>query len=208
VKRLSHVRAVNTNHRARSASIVAAIALVLAAAPVSAATYTVRMPGYDFSPATRTIARGDSVKWKNNGFDDHDVYALQPAAYFSSGAMGGMDPGDTYTKAFRSAGTYPYTCRVHTSDGMRGKVRVPMRAVRSGGDFHLTLASATAESGYRHDVWVDRPGTSGWQHWTYTSSATATYHPTAGGTYKFKSRLQRISNGQTSRFSPVVSVTN
>jgi plastocyanin len=188
---------------------IALVAVAIAAAPVAGATYTVRMDNsYDFDPRTRTIARGDTVKWKNvSSFQDHDVRATAPNGYFASPqGEGGLDPGESYSFAFRSAGTYPYVCLEHAADGMTGKVKVPMRATRDGNRFKLTVASADVSSSYRHQIYVDRPGSSGWTLIARTTNNIAFYTPQASGTYKFKSRLERLSGG-TSKFSPVVSIT-
>lgn len=205
------VRPVRPARAVGTAVAVALLALTLAAGPVAAATTTVTMDnGNDFSPSSVSINRGDTVLWKNNGYVGHDVYGTRPSAYFKSGPPGGMGNGDTYSKTFKSAGSFPYVCRVHS--GMEGRVVVPMGASRivDGGvvKFKLTLASEalSSSSSFRHVVWVDPPG-GGWQIYKTTTKAKVTYSPSASGTYYFKSEVKRLSNGSTSDWSPVKSLT-
>jgi plastocyanin len=194
---------------------VASLAVVVATAPVGAATVTVRMDdGRDFHPATRTIGRGDTVKWKNNAsFEDHDVFGTQPSKYFKSGKEGGMEPGDAYSKAFKSAGSFPYLCRTHSADGMTGRIIVPMGAKEvDGGDrFKLTVASADlpSSSAFRHVIQVDTPGgSSTFVDWKTTRMSTAFYTPSAGGTYRFRALVERTSNGTRSDPTPIKSLSH
>ncbi len=191
----------------------AVLCLALAAGPVAAATRNVTMTDSQssFFPTSISIARGDSVRWKNNaGFTDHDVFSTGPSKYFKSGPAGGMEPGDRYTRAFPSAGTFGYLCRVHA--GMDGTVTVPMsvRRVTDGGSvkFKLTVASASLSSGspFRHVVYVDTPSGS-WQVFKTTTKARLTYVPATSGTYHFRTAVTRTSNGSDSQLSPTVSIT-
>lgn len=195
--------------RTGPAIAVAVLALVVAMAPASAATVTVLMDNsYDFDPPTRTIDYGDKVKWKNNSsFEGHDVQGTAPSDYFSSGEPGEMGPGDTYSKLFRAAGSYPFTCEVHPGMDGRIKVRMGARKIDGGSGFRLTMASAQS-SGYQHVLWVDRPGPTGWAVLRTTTSATYDFTPTASGQYKFKSQLRRVSDDESSGFSPVVKLTH
>jgi plastocyanin len=194
-----------------TALAVALLALALAAGHVAASTTTVTMDnGDDFSPSYVSIARGDTVLWKNNGYVGHDVYGTRPSAYFKSGPPGAMGNGDTYSKTFKSAGSFPYVCRVHS--GMEGRVVVSMGATRSVVDgvvkFKLTVASEalSSSSAFRHVVWVDPPG-GDWQIYKTTTKAKVTYTPSDAGTYYFRSAVKRLSNGSTSDWSPVKSLT-
>jgi plastocyanin len=194
---------------------VALLAVVVAAAPVGAATVTVRMDdGRDFHPSVRSIGRGDTVRWKNNAsFEDHDVFGTQPSKYFKSGKEGGMDPGDAYSKAFKSAGSFPYLCRIHSDDGMTGRIIVPMAAKEvDGGDrFKLTVASADlpSSSSFRHVIQVDTPGgSSTFVDWRTTRMSTAIYTPGPGGTYRFRALVERTSNGTRSDPSPIKTLTH
>lgn len=194
------------------ATVAAVLCLAMVAGPVAAATRNVTMnDGQAFSPSYVSISRGDSARWKNNAtFEEHDVFSTGPAKYFKSGPAGGMGPGDRYSKTFPSAGSFAYLCRVHA--GMDGTVIVPMSARRITAEgtvkFKLTVASAALSTGspYRHVVWVDTPN-GGWQILKTTTKSNLTYIPSASGTYYFRSEVTRLSDGSSSGFSPVSSVT-
>jgi plastocyanin len=99
-----------------------ALALLLAVVvggPASAATANVSEVDFDFVPATTTINVGDTVVWTNNGDSPHTSTS-------DSGAWdsGSMDPGQTFSQTFNSAGTFPYHCNFHQSLGMVGTIVV------------------------------------------------------------------------------------
>ena len=77
-------------------------------------TATVRALDDVFRPRTVTIARGSSVRWTNRG--DH-VHTTTGASWSAT-----LSPGESFTKRFRRAGTYRYSCTLHV--GMTGRVVV------------------------------------------------------------------------------------
>jgi LPXTG-motif cell wall-anchored protein len=70
-----------------------------------------------FSPATVTIGVGETVTWTNNGANIHTA----TGSGFDSGFM---DPGDSFSFTFNSAGTFDYICEIHVALGMTGTVVV------------------------------------------------------------------------------------
>lgn len=70
-----------------------------------------------FSPATETISVGQSVTWTNNGNNTHTT----TGGAWDSGIM---NPGDTFSYTFNSAGTFDYQCDIHVAQGMVGTVIV------------------------------------------------------------------------------------
>jgi plastocyanin len=81
---------------------VAALALVLAA-PAATATATVQITNRGFSPASVTINQDDSVTWRNTDTRNHQVVAN--GGQFASPIL---RPGRSYTRTFRSGGTFRY----------------------------------------------------------------------------------------------------
>jgi plastocyanin len=84
--------------------------LVLAAAsPIATSsastpnTVTVKITSKGFSPATVTVQNGDIVTWTNSDSASHQVVADDGS--FKSDAL---KPGDTFSYAFSSAGTFAY----------------------------------------------------------------------------------------------------
>jgi plastocyanin len=99
---------------------VAAAALVVTGAsqPASTAvTKNVKITATAFSPATVTIATGDSVKWTNKDTKTHQVVSNTGA--FASPIIG---VNHTYTHTFNTAGTYKYHDALHPA--LTGKVVV------------------------------------------------------------------------------------
>jgi len=89
-------------------------------------TGTITVQSNSFSPASVTIAVGDSVTWRwADG--SHSVTqgttpdaSQDPARLFDSGVRS----SGTFGHRFTSAGTVPYFCRVHFYMGMNGTITV------------------------------------------------------------------------------------
>ena len=81
-----------------------------AAAPAAASTKSVEMMGYKFSPATLTIAVGDTVTWTNHDTAPHNIVVTDGPEKFTSPSL---QTGQTYSHTFTQAGTYSYYCSIH-----------------------------------------------------------------------------------------------
>ncbi|MDT7803421.1 MAG: hypothetical protein QOI78_6854, partial [Actinomycetota bacterium] len=81
-----------------------------AAAPAAASTKSVEMMGYKFSPATLTIAVGDTVTWTNHDTAPHNVVVTDGPERFTSPTL---QTGGTFSHTFTQAGTYSYYCAIH-----------------------------------------------------------------------------------------------
>lgn len=88
-------------------------------APFSTATplpgNQVSVVDFSYMPGIVRINAGQSVFWRNDGTEQHDV----TGADWHSGPL---DPGYTYRLTFGLAGTYPYRCTIHLD--MTGSVLV------------------------------------------------------------------------------------
>jgi plastocyanin len=93
-----------------------AIAALCVASPSLAAESTIGVVNYDFTPATETIAVGDTVTWSFND-DGHSATSLpgQPDSWDSDT----KSKGATFQKTFTKPGRYQYLCTPHESF-MRG----------------------------------------------------------------------------------------
>lgn len=102
---------------------LAALALLVvgltssASAAPNAATQSVAVANFAFSPVTVTINIGDSVRWTNSDAATHT--ATSNTGAFSSTLA---PSGGTFTFPFTSAGTFAYHCAIHPS--MTGSVIV------------------------------------------------------------------------------------
>ncbi len=107
----------------------------------TAKTIDVSMTGNKFVNATIVIYEGDTVKWTHNDAGTtppraHNVHADDNS--FNSSPMCGNTPpnlpttannicmssGQTFSKAFTTAGNFTYKCDIHAGSGMTGTVVV------------------------------------------------------------------------------------
>jgi plastocyanin len=191
----------------RRAFVVVAAALVmgLAALPANAAT-DVSIQNYLFSPTPVTIAQGGAVQWTNDATSTtHTSTGDAPLALWTTGSLAS---GASGSFTFQAAGIYPYHCMIHPS--MHGKIRVPILISPSSGTtattFTITLAAAS-QTGYTFDV-QKKHDAGRWKLWkTGVSTLTVTFNPRGTGSFRFRSRLHKTSNGATSGWSPGMMIT-
>ncbi len=152
-----------------------------------------------FSPSVVKINLDTSVTWVNPNNMTHT--ATSNDGFFDTGSI---TQNDEDSIEFEAAGTYRYHCEFHAS--MDGTVKVKM--AKSGNPvagWILRWASAGADAGYEYDVQVDKPGDDGFVNFrNNTSRRTATFNPSRNGTYKF--RVRTLDGGQSTGYSPVVTV--
>src|SRR5512147_2646424 len=86
---------------------VTAAAVLLPPSQARAATLSVAVEDFDFSPSSRTINVGDEVRWNFSG-SSHSVTSRDGT--FDSGVEGA---GGSFEFTFTKAGTYAYFCVVH-----------------------------------------------------------------------------------------------
>jgi plastocyanin len=85
------------------------------ASPVS--TTSVELPkSYKFVPAAIRVDVGATVTWTNHDDFTHNVTVASEAPRI-------MKPGESATRTFATAGTFPYHCTLHPRD-MNGVVTV------------------------------------------------------------------------------------
>ena len=121
---MPHHNARSLNRRLISGIVAAATVLLVGSGVALAATRTVSIADFAFSPRTLTINAGDRVTWTNSDAVGHTATA-------NSGAFdtGNIDQGESATVRFTQAGTYRYICTPHQT--MTGTIRV--RAASGGG---------------------------------------------------------------------------
>jgi plastocyanin len=126
-------------------SIALGAMLVVGAGVALAATRSVEIADFAFSPASITINVGDRVTWTNSDAVDHTATASNGS--FDTGNIG---QGESASVRFTQAGTYRYICTPHPS--MTGTIRV--RAASGGGgpttpptDVHVPGVTS-ADEGY------------------------------------------------------------
>ncbi len=123
---------------------VAGVALALSSAvAVVAATSQVAVRDFAFTPASLTVAAGDTVVWTNYDPVEHNVHIVNGQA----GPL--IGEGETYARTFTEPGRYAYFCDPHPS--MTGQIVVSAPA--GGGPAptpdDTTPNTATEQSGIR-----------------------------------------------------------
>ena len=93
----------------------------------AAASGSVTITDYEFTPKTITVDEGDTVTWTNKGPAPHTATAED-----GSFDTGNLDNGESGSATFTSAGTISYICTPHPF--MKGKVVVRGSAAGDDGD--------------------------------------------------------------------------
>ncbi|MFI6855765.1 cupredoxin family copper-binding protein [Streptomyces sp. NPDC050416] len=83
---------------------------LLPAGQASAASYSVTMKGYAFSPASLSVPAGSTVTWTNQDTAPHDVKTTSGPVQIHSPML---DKGQSWSFTFTTAGSYGYVCTVH-----------------------------------------------------------------------------------------------
>jgi plastocyanin len=202
--------------RASPLGIGLLLALVLQGS-AEAATKDVSIVNFAFNPTTAKVKLGDAVKWTNNSASLHttssDGFADgQGTAGVNLWHSGNLGTNGTFTFTFAVAGTFPYHCSIHSS--MRGRVKVPIKAKPStgivGDAFRIVWATADPGSDFEFTIQITDANGSTFHNWKASVSHTklhAKFVPTQPGTYIFRARLERISTGEESGYSPPKSIT-
>ena len=75
----------------------------------------VEVRDFEFAPLEARVKAGETVRWENSGEQIHNV---KGKGFFSRA----LEPGKTYSFAFRKKGSYEYVCTLHPQ--MKGTVVV------------------------------------------------------------------------------------
>jgi plastocyanin len=196
-----------------SAAAALTYADILHAMPAgaTAADFYVFVQDYSFTPQTARLKFGQNVEF---GFSSANA---SPHSATDTSGMGFFDTGLVAPSAaafvgFPVAGTYPYNCKdpqsAHTP--MTGQIGVPLKVApddgRLGTTFTITWATSLP-SGYVVDVQRRSPGANGFSSWKHgVQTKRATFTPQRKGTFTFRARLRKVSDGSHSGWSPSRSI--
>jgi plastocyanin len=106
-------------------------------APARAASTSVAIMNFAFTPASVTIAVGDTVTWTNTQSGVTHTVTADDGSFDS----GRLPSGQSFSMTFTHAGTIPYHCNIHPS--MHGTIVVTAAAAGSAGQAAPTTAAAT-----------------------------------------------------------------
>lgn len=85
-------------------------ALSTAVGNAAAEEHVVTMAGGQYSPRALTIASGDTVRFVNDGTENHDVFVPTAGLAFD---LGSLEPGQEASYTFVKTGTYEVECVFH-----------------------------------------------------------------------------------------------
>jgi plastocyanin len=117
------------------------------------ASASVTMGDLFFSPASVTIAVGDTVTWNNNGQAPHNATADDGS--FNTPTI---EAGQSASHTFNEAGTFSYICTIHPN--MKGTVRV-LASDSGGGGGGGSSSSGSSASSSSESAAVASPGAAG-----------------------------------------------
>ena len=103
----------------------------------AAASASVTITDFEFTPATVTVNEGDTVTWTNEGPTPHTATAED-----GSFDTGNLNKGESGSATFDTAGTISYICTPHPY--MKGKVVV--QAASAGSDDSDDVTAGSTES--------------------------------------------------------------
>jgi plastocyanin len=114
--------------RSRLAITLAAFALLVPASPAAALDWRTQVLDFEFRPAERRIALGDSVTWSFDAAGHTSTSVRGQPDSWTSATDDTNPAGTTYTKVFDVPGRYQYVCTPHRTF-MKGVIEVGEDAV-------------------------------------------------------------------------------
>jgi plastocyanin len=197
----------------RRAAPIGLLMLVFLQGTAMAATVNVSIASFAFSPDPVTGNLGTKVIWTNNqAATPHTTTSDTTNPDLTTGVALWNSPtlstGQTFKFTF-VAGSFPYHCNIHPF--MHGTVQIKPSASPVNGHvgqtFRITYAPVdTGPKGFVFDIQKKDPAGSFTDYMTDVGTKSVTFVPTAAGTYQFQVRLQRVSTGGISLYSPPVSI--
>jgi plastocyanin len=186
--------------------VVSVLALAGGAVALAAVTRVVAIKPAGFSPVTRTIQTGDSIRWRNDDTVDHQVVADN--GHFASPIL---KPRQTYTRLFNTAGTFRYRDALEPTE--RGTIFVQgpppsvaiaasVPAVFYGAGLRLAGTISSGAANQDVSIWAQPFGQASYAKVVDLKTAT-------GGVYDWTTVPQVLTNYQArwgARSSAIVAV--
>lgn len=185
----------------RLISVAVVTAAVLVVGSAAAKTVTIAITKNGFVPKTASLVAGDSVAFVNQDTQAHQL-VLKPATGFTCTGSLAIQPGQTVTCTFRTAGSYALTDANNKGNAFKATITVAAapggalslqatpRTVTYGGSVTLAGMLASGQSGQKVDVLAQECGQSAFK--SVTSVTT-----TSGGAYTTTTRPVRNTTYET-----------
>ena len=157
--------------------LVSILGIATASVALAAVTRVVAIKPAGFSPVTRTIQTGDTIRWRNDDTADHQVVADN--GLFASPIL---KPKQTYQKTFTTSGTYRYRDALEPAE--RGTIVVQgpppsvsiaasAPAVFFGGTLRLTGTVSSRDANADVSIWAQPFGQASYVRIADLKTATA-----------------------------------
>jgi plastocyanin len=191
------------------ALISAFVALVLSTSGVAAATTSIDIHDFTYTPNAPKLAIGDTAAWHNSSSHSHTMTPNVPGVWPASG--GTISGGKSMAMAMPRAGSFPYHCTIHTAQNMKGSIKVKMSSSPTSGttstNFTIRVANQNASPGFTQDVQRRKKGGT-FSPWMSTASQLVIFNPAPSetGTWEFRSRYRDTSSGAKSGWSPILTI--
>src|SRR5689334_22846746 len=99
----------------RTVPFFLALAVYLCASlSARAATVTININNFAFSPPSQPIQVGDTVTWVNMDLTTHTSTSGTPPVADGNWASGFLSQNQSFSHTFTAAGTFSYFCSIHT----------------------------------------------------------------------------------------------
>jgi plastocyanin len=200
---VTHQGGITMIHRAAAA---AGLLLLLSTASVSAgqANHVVDIENYDFEQTPVNAALVDQVQWHNTTATTTHTSTADLFGLWSYTIHPGATSPEVRTA---QAGLFAYHCTIHPS--MHGQIKVRMQATPTSGSasttFVIRVADINAPAGFKEVIQRRMKGGT-WAKWKSTAAQTTTFKTATTGTWQFRSRLQRTSDGKATGWSPWLAI--
>jgi plastocyanin len=175
----------------------------------TARPFLIQELNFVFTPDPATIPLGQTVRWGNTTLNDHTTTGDAPLSLWDSGLM---DWRETFNQTFTAAGSYGYFCSIHERYNMFSSIRVADAVDPPSGPvgtvFTVTVATVPAPTDFVYDVQKANPN-GVWRDWMMGVTSISVTFDSSGwpeGTYRFRSRLHRLSDDASSDYSPNASI--
>jgi plastocyanin len=180
------------------------LAAVLAVGSAAAKTVTIAVTKSGFVPKTASLVGGDAVAFVNQDTQAHQL-VLKPSTGFTCTGSLTVQPGQTVTCTFRTAGSYALTdannkgnawkatISVAAAPGGALTLQVTPRAVTYGGHVTVSGKLVSGQTGQKIDVLAQECGQSNFKsitslNTTTGGSYTTSVQPTRNTTYEVRNK--------------------
>lgn len=182
-----------------AASALSPVAAHATDAQDRAAGVTVDVVDMAFARPSVTVSVGGTVTWR---FGDPKAHSsTSDGGFWDSGLQ---SDGDTWSRAFTSAGSFGYFCTTH--DDMRGRVQVRPTASGTPTAGYTVRWASKRTSGTAVDVQT-RTGSGRWRTWLANTSSLSGRFDRAGiATWEIRARTRNTTTRAVSGWSPAVKV--